>query len=283
MKKQFNHGRWFVEYDPDDGARLSRLCFDGFDLMTTEPARFKPPEREYGEYEKRPVYGYDDCFPSVEECTYPESGWAVPDHGELCWLKWDLAAQSDRLIFSVRSKVLPVRFTRSLLFNPAELVWKFEISNMGDHALPFQHVVHPLMKPDDIADLQLPDFESVNDDKGNRFEMQNADEVRDFLFTRKKGDTHMLFIQNAESGVISWTYKNGMRVVMTYPVEHFPAIGIWWNNSGYPDEEGCRRNECAFEPVPGTTSRLTEAIESGHALQAKPGDSFAWELSWKIE
>lgn len=55
---------------------------------------------------------------------------------------------------------------------------------------------------------------------------------------------------------------------------------MWWNNSGYPDEDNCRRNECAFEPIPGTSSKLTEAHDEGLALLVKPGTTFLWEINW---
>src|SRR5690625_5632388 len=50
--------------------------------------------------------------------------------------------------------------------------------------------------------------------------------------------------------------ESGLAVTMRFPLNHFPTLGIWWNNLAYPDEDGCRRDECAFEPVPGTTSHL---------------------------
>ncbi len=98
MKKAVKFGRWMIEYDLDNGARLNRLCFDKFDLLTTNPENFRPPSEDYGEYETRPVFGYDDCFPSVDQCNYPGMDWKIPDHGELCWLKWNVEAQGNRLI-----------------------------------------------------------------------------------------------------------------------------------------------------------------------------------------
>lgn len=283
MKKAVEYGHWLVEYDLDDGARLNRLCFDHVDLITTEPEHFKPPSTDYGEYETRPVYGYDDCFPSVEESIYPGMNWKIPDHGELCWLKWNLEAQGNRLTFSVKSRVLPVHFKRILEFSESSLVWRFEVENEGEEILPFQHVIHPLIKLDSITDIQLPPFDSVNNDVGLNLDLRDPEAVSNFLFSRVAGDTHMLFIQKVKEGKISWTYHKKLQLEMRYPPELFPAIGIWWNHSGYPDEDGCRRNECAFEPVPGTSSTLSEAHDEGLALLAKPGKTFSWEMNWNMK
>ncbi|MBU0640137.1 MAG: hypothetical protein KKB50_14825 [Planctomycetes bacterium] len=111
-------GRWEVECIPADGARLSLLRFGGRDLLTRAPERFKPPTRDFGAYETRPVYGYDACLPSVEPCSVPEAGWQhIPDHGEVCWLPWDVNWAESRLECSARSNGVPaLRFRRSLIF-----------------------------------------------------------------------------------------------------------------------------------------------------------------------
>ena len=81
------YGPWEVECLPADGARLHALRFAGRDLLTGPPERFQPPEQDFGEYETRPVYGYDDCFPSVDPSDLPgHPGIRIRDHGELCWL-----------------------------------------------------------------------------------------------------------------------------------------------------------------------------------------------------
>jgi hypothetical protein len=63
-------GRWTLDCSLADGARIGRLQFDGIDLLTRAPAAFRPPAGDYGDYELRPVYGYDDCFPTVDR-TFP--------------------------------------------------------------------------------------------------------------------------------------------------------------------------------------------------------------------
>lgn len=282
MKEIFEKGSWLVEYELNDGARLSRLCYRNFNLLTTAPNHFKPPSMDYGKYETRPVYGYDDCFPSVEVSTYPGKIWKIPDHGELCWLQWDVEVQPDRLIFSVESRVLPVIFKRILHFGESELKWTFEAKNTGVEVLPFQHVTHPLIKLDDITNIQLPSFKSVNNESGLKLDLNSPGAVRNYLLSTVTGNTHMLFIQKAEEGKIRWTYNNKLQLEMRYPLNLFPAIGIWWNNFGYPDEDGCRRNECAFEPIPGTSSTLSEAHDEGLALFARPGKTFLWEINWNV-
>lgn len=283
MNDIFETEDWLVEFDLKDGARLSRLSFQGFDLFTMKPINFKAPTENYGEYETRPVYGYDDCFPSVEVSKYPGMEWIVPDHGELCWLEWNAESESDKIIFSVESEVLPIVFQRALHFRESQLTWRFKVQNKGDKILPFQHVIHPLIKLSEIKDLQFPSFGSINDETGETLDLTTPKALTDFLLARKKGETFMLYLQNPGENFVQWTYKSGLRVHMKYPTEEFYSIGIWWNNLGYPDEDGCRRDECAFEPIPGSSSKLEEAVQEGRCQWIDPGKTKSWDITWSLD
>ena len=66
----FQSGSWRMECDLADGARIRRLRFQEADLLTAKPEAFRPPQADYGRYETRPVFAYDDCFPTVEQCAH---------------------------------------------------------------------------------------------------------------------------------------------------------------------------------------------------------------------
>lgn len=283
MKKKFRNNKWTVVYTPEDGARIDRLNFDGFDLLTTEPEKFKLPETDFGQFETRPVYGYDDCFPSVDYSIYPGLDWNIPDHGELCWLKWQVDETKDRLIFSVRSKVLPVIFKREMHFADDVLSWNFHVINEGQETLPFLHVMHPLMPLREVEKFDLPAFGPVFDERQQKYlNFTKPDEIENFLLNQPAGTEQMLFLQQVHNGEMSLTFKNGLKCVITFPVKIFPTIGIWWNNLGYPDEDGCRRIECAFEPTPGPTSVLADVYKTGTCLSVMPGQSISWQIDWKM-
>ncbi len=280
---KFNSGPWLIEFTPEDGARLDRIAYNNYDLITTEPENFRKPNSNYGEYENRPVYGYDDCFPSVEPCQFPETGWKIPDHGELCWLNWNYLIDGNRLEFNTKSKALPVQFKREMIFSPAGITWNFEVINKGKKNIPFQHVMHPLMKLDEISSVHFPEFQTVYNLTVNRnLELKSSEKVQDFLLSQSKGSTNMLFLKKINDGKLSFTYKNGLLLKMLFPLKYFSSIGIWWNNSGYPDEEGIRRNECAFEPVPGLSSNLANEFRLGNYLEVLPNAKFEWKIIWEL-
>jgi hypothetical protein len=283
MKEKFEFGPWVVEFTPEDGARLDRISYNNYDLITTAPESFYKPNSDYGEYENRPVYGYDDCFPSVEECSFPSLKWVVPDHGEICWLNWDVIRGDDRLTFHTKSKVLPVHFKREMIFTSNRITWNFEVYNESNEKLPFQHAMHPLMKLTEISTVHFPGFQTAyNKTIGKNIKFKNPIDIQDYLLSQPKGTANMLFLKNIKNGRMNWTYKNGFLLKITFAKKHFPTIGIWWNNFGYPAENGIQRNECAFEPIPGFSSNLSEAYNEGRYLSVLPKDRFVWQINWEL-
>ena len=279
----FRFKRWLVKYALQDGARIGQLSYKGYDLLTREPAAFKPPTEDYGEYELRPVYGYDDCLPSVSSCRYPGLDWVVPDHGEVCWLPWEVREEPGRLLFFVKSEMLPLILQRELIFNEGSLTWSFEVHNRGSRILPIQHVIHPLMPLKDVVAIELPGYTTVFDEiNQSNLEVTTQGRLQDFLLELPEGTASMLYLQDVSKGEIGIEFVSGLRLEMLFPSHLFPTLGIWWNNSGYPNEEGIRRSECAFEPVPGSNSSLEDAHREGACIYLPPYEKVKWDIEWRI-
>lgn len=282
-RKKFRFQKWEVHYTPEDGGRLNRLSFDGVNLLTKEPLHFKPPKGDYGMYETRPVYGYDDCFPAVMPCTFINSSWEVPDHGELCWIAWAVDEDINQLLFSTHSQLLPVQIQRKLIFSKDCLSWQFEVYNDGMETVPFQYIMHGLMPLDDITDLILPSFSGIVDDFNRPIpNLNTAQDLRKYLLHLPKGNADMLYIQRLEEPKIVVEFKSQLQLEMTFPKDDFSTLGIWWNNNGYPQEQNMQRNECAFEPISGSTCSLEKAYEEGSCLFVTPGERMQWQIDWKV-
>jgi hypothetical protein len=279
----FRYGLWHVEWQAHDGGRLSVLRFGNQDLVTASPALFQPPVKDYGRYETRPVHGYDDCFPTVDPCIFPADGWSVPDHGELCWLPWDVDVSDDRLICQVKSERLPVVFRRNMSFQPSSLSWLFEVVNTGDVEVPFLHVMHGLMPLREIAGVRVPAFAKVIDEAtGEPMPMSTPRQVEDLLMSHEGNKAWMLLLQRISSGRAAITFRSGLNLEINFPVGLFPTLGIWWNDGRYPNEESCRRFECALEPVPGTCSSLAKSYREGASLLVPPRAAQRWTITWEV-
>ena len=77
--------------------------------------RFRP---EYGgAFERYDISGWDECFPSIGQCYYPEPPWhgvVVPDHGELWTLPWHAEPLPDGLRLWTKGVRFPYTFEKRL-------------------------------------------------------------------------------------------------------------------------------------------------------------------------
>ena len=92
----------------------------------------------------------------------------------------------------------------------------------------------------------------------------------------------MLLLREISDGSVKLGLKNGLSLQIDFDRDLFPSLGIWWNHSGYPVEEGIQRNECAFEPIPGTCSDLSKSFADGICLKADPGETLTWKIKWIV-
>jgi hypothetical protein len=279
-----NFENWYIQCIPEDGGRISVLKYAGHDLLTQNPPVFKPPERFYGEYETRPVYGYDDCFPSVDPCIYPEEQLECRDHGQLCWQEWKVQTKGNNLICSTDCLNPEVTFKRMLEFTGNKLTWRFEVVNVSAKKLVFLHVMHALLPVKKIQSIKIPEFGKIVDEiKSVDLGLKRAHELADNLLAIQHGAYEMLLVKEISEGSVKLGFKNGLNLHISFDIKLFPTIGIWWNNAGYPEEEGLQRTECAFEPIPGTCSDLSRSFRDGIYLMAESGKTLAWEINWTIE
>jgi hypothetical protein len=281
MKAGFEN--WEIEYLPEDGARISVLKYAGHDLLTAEPADFKPPVSFSGDYETRPVFGYDDCFPTVDACSYPGRKFDCRDHGEICWQKWQTEIKGNTLIFSTGCHHPAVNFKRILTFEGNMLTWRFEVTALSEESSVFLHVMHALLPPDNIIDLEIPECRKIYDEvKSEETGLKSSAELGEFLLSFQPGSFGMLLLRDISEGFVKLSFSTGLKLDIRFDQKLFPTLGIWWNKGGYP-ESGQLRTECAFEPIPGTCSDLSKSFRDGLYMSVEPGEKTCWEVIWAIE
>jgi hypothetical protein len=280
LKADFDN--WHIEYIPDDGARIAALRYAGHDLLSTPPVSFRSPERFYGEYETRPVYGYDDCFPTVDPCLCPGGEYQYRDHGELCWQQWITEAVDNCLICSTDCLHPRVSFKRILKFEGNSLTWKFEVTSFSEETSVFLHVMHAMMPLKKITGIEIPECRNIFDEtKSEETGLKSSAEVGEYLLAFRPGSFGMYLLKEIADGFLKLKFSNGVKLEIRFDHILFPTLGIWWNNGGYP-AGGQLRTECAFEPIPGTCSDLSKSFRDGTYLSVASGEKLCWEILWTI-
>ena len=276
-------GDWEIVCLPQDGARIARLRYMSMDLLTTKPSLFTPPKKFLGEYETRPVYGYDDCFPTVDPCASPDGMTEYRDHGEVCWIPWSVNVEDQAIECSVETKKPAATLTRRLEFSGNSLLWKYKLVNHSSREINFLHVMHALMTPNNIREMTFPGFDRViAEDEGVLAIIKDSINMNKYLKDIPVGHFKMLYLREVKKGLIFISFKNLMKLAIHYDPKLFPTLGIWWNNSGYPNESGLRRNECAFEPIAGSESNLLSTFNDQSCWSLQEKKSLEWKIKWEM-
>lgn len=283
MPVTYEFAPWAVECLPEDGGRLSRLVYKGQNLLTEAPRDFAPVEG-FGDYEARPVYGYDDCFPTVDACAVPDHpAITAADHGELCWLPWRVSVARNVLTCSAASRLFEIRFRRALAFAPTGLDWRFEVENLSGRPVPFLHVMHALMPPEEIAAVELPGFATSFDEvRASEEPARDSSRVASEILATPRGSARMILLRGVTAGRFRVKFRSGLSIQADFPRDLFGTLGIWWNNYGHPGVRGAERAECAFEPIPGPWSSLEKPAREGRTLVASPRSTLSWSVKWRV-
>lgn len=276
-------GDWQVECDPQ-GGRLTRVRWRGRDLLTRPHLPggvFTPPAPKWGEYETSPVFGYDDCWPSLEVSDWPSRGRDVRDHGELCWLQWAVGATYEALTATATDPAGEWRFARVLSCVEGALRFDFNCVNTGARPLAMSWAGHALTPTSGVRDLALPACVAVRQDFPVSAELPAAG-VWPHLCGLPEGTALMLVLTDCQSPVVS-VNLDGLCWTLKLSGADRPALGLWYNRRGYPPGEGLARDEFGIEWMLTPECLLKDAVSHGSAWILAPGESRWWSVTWTIE
>lgn len=277
---------WEVESDPD-GGRLTRVCWRGRSLLTgphLPGGTFTPPDPAWGEYETRPVFGYDDCWPSLEVSAWPGRDRRVRDHGELCWLRWALDASPEALQGRVADPDGEWSFRRVLSCDAGALRFDFTVRNMGSRPLAMTWAGHALVRPGNVRSLKLPACRSVTREyppPSSRFAGGAAD-VWSALLALPDNEPAMLVLRHCLESEFRVDFDGFLWRVEIQGVER-PSLGLWYNPGAYPPEPGLQREEFGLEWMLTPECLLEDAAANGNAMMVAPRDELRWAVTWSIE
>lgn len=129
-------------------------------LMQQETREYTFPK--YGDtYTDFGPCGFDDMFPTINECFYesfPWKGHVIPDHGELWGLNWSHFIEKNVIHMSVYGVRLPYLFKKSLHFSSdKEITINYEVTNLSQFDMDFLWTAHPMLTAEEGMELSLPD------------------------------------------------------------------------------------------------------------------------------
>lgn len=244
--------------------------------------------------------GFDEMFPTVDECFYPEAPWKgtiIPDHGELWNQNWELKVEKDKIVMRANGVRLPYTFEKVLYFTETNVLrTEYKVDNLCNHDFNFIWAPHALLNIDEGTEVLLP----KNIDKkvmvvfsktGRIGQYGDIQEWPDFKaedgsvykanVMRGNSSLHFekyYFREMVSEGWCALRYVDNTVFKMSYPAEKLPYLGFWINEGGYAGQ-----HNIAPEPCTGSMDRIDIAKAFDQIACIKGKGTYSWNLDITID
>ncbi|MEI9960441.1 MAG: hypothetical protein WDM76_04700 [Limisphaerales bacterium] len=145
---------------PELGAKIISLknLRTGREWMWHPPGGLKLFRNHIGDdFSQSPLVGADECLPTIAPCSW--QGRELPDHGEVWSAPWKVDAQAWEngiLKTSLKLKISPFEFERTIELVENEIQISYQLNNHGATDESFLWAIHPLLRLQPGDQLELP-------------------------------------------------------------------------------------------------------------------------------
>lgn len=282
---------------PEVGAKIVSLVdrHTSHEYVWRNPsARIVHPEYG-GSFERYDISGWDECFPGIGQCYYPEEPWqgvVVPDHGELWTLPWHAELQPDGLRLWTHGVRFPYIFEKRIALTGDGFATFYRVHNAAPFPFKCFWSTHPLFAATPQTRILLPDGVRV------RVEVSLSGRLGPLLSEHswphtvdRHGRQVDLSVMGPEGqGEADKLYTTPLRegwaalhdgasdqwLAFTFDPAQVPLVGFWGNRSGWPAARPCFN--LALEPCSGCPDRIDIAIPRGEYQTVPPKGELAWRL-----
>jgi len=286
---------------PELGAKIVSLrdLSTGKEWLLDSGPRSLGPVGYGSDYIKADLSGWDECFPTINACPYPEEGpykdRSLPDHGELWSVPWQAQSGDGTIRCSVEGRALPYAFRREIaLIDDNAFRFDYSVENTGRETIAAFWTAHPLFAVTERTRIELPD--GVKEllcvdggkamEKGARYAWPNGNgdgdggsRKLDRIGPPSARDSRKFYSEAAlpRGQAILRESDTGERISLAWSTEELPYFGFWIDEG-----EHTGASVCALEPCNGYYDSLTEAARQDKLLRIAPGESASWSLEVRI-
>ena len=286
---------------PSPGGKLASLLdlSTGYEHMVQRTGPVYREQPYDGVYVDGECSGFDDMFPTIDECHYesfPWKGARLPDHGEVWSLPWEHEVAGDTLVMRVRGVRLPYQLEKRVSI-PAERTLRidYELSNETPFDMAFLWAAHVMVNIDEGSRILLPrcctDAVTAISLKGRMGKY--GDVVSWPAFTGRDGTRHRVdvsrpasaadmekyyFRDALEEGWCAACAPGGRLLALSFPVTTVPYLGILLNEHGWDD-----RYNLFLEPCTASFDRIDMARLRGQSSTVKACSRCRWHLCMTVD
>jgi hypothetical protein len=278
-----------VQILPEVGGKIgqiySKITGHEYLVPPQQPYRTIAPE---GDWLQHDTSGMDDCFPNVAAGMYPDAPWSslrLPDLGEWTHGIWQVIQAVPREVTMERVGIaLPYSAAKTVRFlDEQTLEFSYQVSNRGQSPMRFLWSAHPLIAVQGEYELILPPGESrfrSFPPNGTMYAWpmwKGTDLSRNWIHP---GKTLKVFVSGLSEGWCALRQPTHT-LRFAFDKDNLPALGIWFNNFGFPAGSEKSFRCIALEPCTSPSDLLDELDPAAYST-IPAGGSVHWSMQLKI-
>lgn len=291
---------------PKIGGKIASIYSkrNNFEYLVQSPNSIYKRQDYDGVYVQGECSGFDDMFPTIDQCHYEEYPWAgtkLPDHGELWSIEWEQTVYDDSLRLAVYGIRLPYKFEKNLSL-PDEHTLKIEyhLVNLSNFPLNFLWAAHIMINIEESTQLIMP--KSVNKGVtvfsksgrlgkyGDEFDwpvLNNAELPASRLDKSRSPavkDMEKYYIKGTlDEGYCELRYPDEKRFILKFSVDTVPYLGILFNENGWTNNGVWNDLYNIFlEPCTATFDRIDVARLHNQCSVLSPKGKYSWNISIQV-
>ncbi|MBC7263172.1 MAG: DUF5107 domain-containing protein [Chloroflexi bacterium] len=283
---------------PELGGKIVNIIdlSSGRDVLWHNPCRPYKWRRLGDRFEDHDFSGFDECLPTIAPCPYPEAPWRgilLPDHGDAWTQAWEWWFEEESLGMRVRGIQLPYVLDRRIALQMGSTLFlSYCLANESPYPLHLTWSAHPLFAVGPGTRILLPVVGQVYVDSsyGGRLGEPGSKHPWPITCDKRGQHTDLSVTPPLEAGWADKLYVTALRegwaalydpsndyyVLLSFPLDVVPYLGIWLNAGGWPESNPVYH--LALEPCTGYPDRLDVAVTSGTAMSLRPSETARWEL-----
>jgi hypothetical protein len=292
-----------IEVVPSYGGKTVSLQDKRTGREWLDAAQGLSPRRPHGTDEDWEIFdrsGWDECFPTVDPCAYPDGEWVgryIPDHGEVWRLEWEGCAENSgvtpALLMGVDGQVLPYRFEKTVrLISDEAMLIEYSVENRSSSPFAFLWAMHPLFRVEPGMELRLGTSVdevavsySAADRLGERGTTVGWPSPRpgvdlSIVGRPTEGTAEKYYVKSplVEGYAEIRHRETGESLTLQFDPASIPFLAVWTNyggwNGGY---------HLALEPASGYLDRLDEAIRTDRVLRVPEQGKTNWQVKLSLQ
>lgn len=286
---------------PDSGAKIQSIVDKNQHkeiLFQSKRETFRMAG--YGDrFDKGDLSGFDEVFPTIDECYYPAWPWAgtlIPDHGEVWALPWEYRMEGNALILSVCGVRFPYRLEKKIEFlRDNSFRMSYRAANDSNFDLNFIWCPHPFLVCDAHTRVILPPsvkevistcplenklgaYGAIHPWPVTRTSSGESYDIADVMHPPYAGKCEKFYAVNKplEGWCALQNILTGETIGLSYQVDKLPYLGVW---EGIIDDQYIT----ALEPVTGAYDRLDLARLADKVNILKSRSAYEWFLNLSFD